>query len=98
MSDCMRDKLERAFQLSIELVYEGEGCINVRDLEARFGEDVSDEVFGWADGLMHKYHMSRITCRCSLQDTIDYDIAEAEKSVEETIARFEELIRRVCPG
>ena len=95
MADCMRDKMERAYQLSLELVYEGEGCVNVRDLEALFGEEVSDEVFGWADGLEHKYHMSRINGRCSLQATIDYDIAEAEKSVEEAIARFEELVQRL---
>ena len=46
---------------------------------------------GWTDGLIQKYHLSRINGRCSLQASLDYDIAKAEESIVEDIIKFQVL-------
>lgn len=87
------DKLSLAYYLSLALGYVDD-CVTVRDTEALFGAETSDDIWAWADGLVAKYHESRQSGRCSLQATIDYDIAEEEKRLDATIAKFQELIRK----
>ena len=55
---------------------------------------VSDRIWVWVDGLVQNYHVSRMTGRCSLQATIDYDIGEAEASIDKEIALFQGLVRQ----
>ena len=89
-----RDKLAKAFYLGLALAYVGDTCVEVRDMDALFGAEVSDRIWVWVDGLVQNYHVSRMTGRCSLQATIDYDIGEAEASIDKEIALFQGLVRQ----
>lgn len=92
------EKLDKAYQLSLNLIYVDDNCTLQRggDASKHFDDDsVVDKLFGWADGLEHKYHYSRHNGQCSLQAMIDYDIEQAEKDVDADIEQFEALLKEI---
>lgn len=62
--------------------------------ETSFGEH-DDMVWGWADGLMHKYYRDRATGQCSLKAMIEFDVAQFEEKVKRDIAIMKELLEKV---
>ena len=86
----MEEKMIQASRLAVALAYEDSEAGIVRDTTI-FGEETSDRIWGWTDGLIQKYHLSRINGRCSLQASLDYDIAKAEESIVEDIIKFQVL-------
>ncbi len=98
ISESLFDLMEKAFFLSMkcahsEMLYNGH-YFTPRDIP---DEKESDLVFGWADGLFHKYYNDRATGHCSSQAMADFDIAKFEESVITHIATMEKILVRVGP-
>jgi len=90
----LSDKMAKAFDLSIELWKLDES----KEYKAlRQGEEV-DFVYGWADGLCHKYYQKMTPGHCSLQATIDFDVGVFEESVDRDIERMEKILARLKRG
>jgi len=85
----MEEKMLQASRLAVALAYEDCEAGIVRDTTTLFGQETSDRVWAWVDGLVQKYHLSRIMGRCSLQASLDYDIAKAEESIDADIMKFQ---------
>lgn len=86
------DKLSKAYYLSLEILYTGGRCIELRDL-SHLPEDTIDDLFAWADGLHHKYHEKRQSGQCSLSAMVSYNIEIEEQKIDQTIAEFREILR-----
>ena len=52
-------------------------------------------IWGWADGLMHKYYRTRADGHCSLQAMLDFDISKFEKEVKANIKTMEKLLVKI---
>lgn len=86
------DKLNRGYQLALEIIYEDDHCTRKRDWS--LSRELENEAHEWADGLVHKYHYNRIEGRCSLAASLAYDLAAEERKVDEAIARFEAVLKQ----
>ena len=90
--------MAEAFNLSLNLTYadmspDGHFLTPRKDPVGTVEED--EMISSWADGLYHKYYQNRATGHCSLQSTIDFDVAKFEASVERDIATMTRLLTKV---
>lgn len=83
------DKLDKAFVLSMRLVYEGH---RYRDLPLDDAAEEFDLVYGYADGLSAARHERIQTGQCSINQMISYDIEAEEVNLDADIARLEALL------
>lgn len=92
----LQDLMNEAYNLSLDLAYE-DMAPNGHYLTPRSNlpTEEADLIYGWADGLMHKYYENRSSGRCSLQATIDFDVAKFEQSVVKDIAKMKIILARV---
>jgi transposase len=81
----MEDKVIRAGNLAVDLAYDGD---KVRDTAALFGEENSNLIWVWVDGLAQRRLEKLIHGECSLQASIDFDPQEEERKVDEIIVKF----------
>ena len=94
--DCksMQELLNEAYRLACSLAFktilEDGHYFDVRE-DFPLGGDL-DRIFSYVDGLEHKSAKNIIEGRCSLQATIDFDVAEYEKRIEADIEEFKRLI------
>jgi hypothetical protein len=58
-------------------------------------DEESDLIFGWADGLTHAYYEKISSGQCSLQASIDFDVAKFEERVVKDIATMKAILNRV---
>ena len=100
MSNIVRslaELLEDAYQLSLDLAYSelspDGGCFTPRD--DNFSDDDSDMIWGWADGLTHKYYFKMTEGNCSLQAMVDFDIGAFEATVKKNIEVMTNLVAKV---
>lgn len=64
--------------------------------QGRIGTPEEDDmVWGWADGLMHKYYQSRATGRCSWKAMQEFDVTQFEENVKRDIATMTKLLAKV---
>lgn len=89
-----QELLNEAYRLACSLAYEtileDQTYFDVRE-DFPLGGD-SDKIFSYVDGLEHKFLENRMSGHCSLQATIDFDIAEHEKRIDADIEEFRKLI------
>ena len=81
-------KMRRAYRLTANLcfVWDKRGYVGeVRDTQALFGEEASETLWAWSEGLMHKYYEDRAAGRCSLQAFIDFDVGRFEAEADRVI-------------
>ena len=81
-----QEKLNRAYQLALELAYEDDECIHPTNIN-------NDLVWAYVDGLIKNYHNKILSGRCSLQATIDYDMEKEEKTLNDHISMFKKMIK-----
>jgi hypothetical protein len=87
----IKEKVYEAHQLALEVC--GIGDPELADLSA-LPMDVQDRLWGHADGLFAGYVEKRISGRCSLQATMDFDMTALEKELDDVIAEFTDLAKR----
>jgi hypothetical protein len=95
MNKSLQDLMNEAYNLSLDLSFKTitwQG--NYFDPRESFplGGD-SDKIFGWSDGLFHKYYQKISNGECSLAQTIDFDLERFEQSVISDIEEFNHLIK-----
>jgi len=56
-----------------------------------------DMIWGWADGLMHKYYERMATGRCSLRVLADFDVGEFEQQVRQDLDTMQNILKQVGP-
>ena len=91
-------KMRRAYQLTGNLcfVWDERGYVGeVRDTQALFGEEASETLWAWSEGLMHKYCEDRTSGRCSLQAFIDFDVGRFEAETDQVIELCNRLHERI---
>ena len=88
LEELMSDTVRAALRIAYETISPEGHYLTARDLP----EDVADRVFGWVDGLEHKYLESRMAGRCSLAAFITIDISEYEVHVIEDMTFFESYV------
>lgn len=87
----LSDKMAKAFDLSFDLWKLDEA----KEYKAlRQGEE-ADLVYGWVDGLCHKYYQNMSTGHCSPKAMVDFDIGEFEESVDRDIAKMQKMLERL---
>jgi len=90
MNQSISKKLQLLFEISIDLAYHENG-IDVFDTDELYGKEISDVIWGMVDGLFPRYVMDRINGYCSLQELINFDLAEIEKRIDNNILMLREL-------
>lgn len=80
----LRDKLFRSDVLAEELI-EARG-------DASLEPDFRDEVYAHLDGLRACYILDRLNGRCSIQASLNFDIADEEKKIDTFIQKCEGLL------
>lgn len=90
--------MQEAFDLSLKLTYKdvapNDDYLTPRDFNCYSKQD-GDMIAAYADGLYHKYLHDRMTGHCSLNDTINFDIAKFEDKVIKDIVKMNELLLKV---
>jgi hypothetical protein len=90
----LQELMQEAFNLSLDCAYgtlaPTGNYMHVRELPV--SKETNDMIFAWCDGLMHGYYERTSSGRCSLQATIDFDVAKFEANVERDIATMEGLL------
>ena len=56
-----------------------------------------DMVWGWADGLMHKYYENVSGGRCSIKKMVEFDLANFEEEVRRDTNTMREILAKVGP-
>jgi len=87
----LSDKMGKAFDLSIKIWKLDEAKEN----KALRRDEEVDLVYGWADGLCHKYYQNMATGHCSPQATIDFDVGAFEESVDRDIEKMQKILARL---
>jgi hypothetical protein len=92
----LSDLMNEAFSLSLDCAY-GElsppgGYLTARELPV--SEEITDMIFGWADGVTHKYYQNHATGHCSLSAMVNFDVESFENSVIKNIEVMKELLDR----
>ena len=90
MNQSISEKLQSLFEISIDLAYHPNG-IDVFDTDKLYGEKISDIIWGMVDGLYPCYILDRINGRCSIQESINFDLSEIEKRIDNNILMLREL-------
>jgi hypothetical protein len=95
--ESLSDLMERAFNLSLDLTYKDMSpdghYLTPRELPT--SSENESTVSCWADGLVHKYYQDRASGHCSLQASIDFDLAKFEASVVRDIDMMTKLLAEV---
>jgi hypothetical protein len=90
----LSDKMAKAFGLSFDLWKLDEA----KEYKAlRQGEE-ADLVYGWVDGLCHKYYQNMSSGHCSLKAFTDFDIEKFEESVDRDIEKMQKMLARLKRG
>jgi len=87
----LADKMTKAYNLAFDLWKLDEA----KEYKALKKGEEADLVYGWADGLCHKYYEKMATGHCSPQAMIDFDIAKFEESVDRDIAKMQKMLARL---
>ena len=90
----LAEKMWSAYQLSLQILYEPREdgqCVNLRP-----NAPDDEDVWAWADGLMHAYYERMEEGRCSLQAQLDFDVGAFEATVDATLIRFTTLLRELA--
>ena len=93
----LSDLMDKAFNLSLkcchsEIAPNGHYFTTRNDFDI---PDVVDMVFGWADGLTHKYYQNHATGHCSIVAMASFDIEKFEASVVRDIEIMEQVLQRI---
>ena len=98
--DSLSDLMHEAFCLSMDCAHselsppskcsEGGHYFTSRNI-GNAAED--DMIFGWCDGLMHKYYQNMSTGHCSIAAMAAFDIEKFEQSVTDDIATMKRLLK-----
>jgi hypothetical protein len=91
LEELMNEAYNLALKLAFSSITETGHYFDVREGFPLGGD--SDRIFSWVDGLEHKFYHNKMSGRCSLQSTIDFDIESYEKSVIADIEEFSRLIK-----
>lgn len=97
MVESLADLMNKAFHLSMDLTHSeiAPGGIWFTPRQEAIGTPEEDDmIWGWADGLIHKFFQSRASGRCSLQAMIDFDVAKFEKKVKDNVTTMERLLEK----
>ena len=82
LADLMREAVETSWDLAFETVAPAEH---------------EDMIWGWADGLMHKYYDRMATGRCSLKASLEFDLGEFEQGVRRDLDTMQNILKQVGP-
>lgn len=96
----LMELMDEAFRLSLRVAYETittDGHYYDARKEFHTSAANEDAVWGWCDGLMHKYYNKVSSGQCSVWATIDFDVAAFEESVKKDIAMMSELLVKLGP-
>lgn len=95
----LNDLMEKAFMLSLQLSYEtvapNGSFLDTRQQWGSASENDQNMVFGWADGLVHKYYNNVLDGRCSLSAIINFDFEKFEARVAKDVVRMTELLTQL---
>ncbi len=89
--ESLSEKMGKAFDLSIELWKLDE----TKEYKALKRDEEADLVYGWADGLCHKYYEKMSSGHCSPQAMVDFDIEKFEESVDRDIEKMQKILARL---
>lgn len=94
----LADRMNEAFRLSLQLAYETiDDKGHYFDYRQSGLGNLEDTIYGWADGLSHKYYETHASGRCSFQSMIDFDVGKFEVSVLKDIRKMKNLLKRIGP-
>ncbi len=79
----VKDKLNKAYSLACQIVDRA---------ELKLEESMRNIVYGYVDGIMHKYFEKMINGQCSLQASIDFNMEDEEQRLDSDITKFEEIL------
>ena len=88
----MQDKLGLVYRLACNLAFDGIGAI---DTTALYGEDFSDLIWGYAEGLYQQRIDKLVNGECSIQASLDFDMEAEEKLIDSHIDMLFELDKKV---
>ena len=91
----MNDKLNEATNLAVELAFEDLEKGIPRDTDKIFGEELSNKIGSYVDGLYQKWIFNNIKGRTSIKSMLEFDIEKEEKNIENDILKFKELLQTV---
>lgn len=79
--ESLQEKMCRAWRMAMTL-----------DLEP-LPPPLEEHVSAWQDGLWHKYLAERLAGRCSLADSLAFDLAEFETTIDDQLRQLEHAVR-----
>ena len=89
----LNEKMNKSYNLALDIIYEDDDCCKIRKLNI---SDKDDSLLHcWVDGLYHKYAENMITCRCSLQAAIDFDVEKFEVMVDKHLSLFQSILNKI---
>lgn len=88
------DKLRELYNMSLGFAYVDDDCIEVIDTSKLYGKKIADIVWSSVDGLFAKYIDNMINGRCSLRASIDFDLGEIEKQIDDRIKILKQAIKK----
>jgi len=98
MEKSIDDKLQLLYESSVNLAYaenpyDENECSQVIDTDEKYGKEISDIIWSMVDGLYSNWIMKRIEGRCSLQASMNFDLSEVEKEIDDRIRILKGLIK-----
>lgn len=78
-----KEKLQKVYDISVSLSYDE--AEDVIDTTAKYGEDTSNIIWSYVDGIMQAHYEKMMNGECSVQANIDFDIEKEEKKVDKHI-------------
>jgi hypothetical protein len=89
--ESFEDLLHEVSGLAAELCFDGSIPLNTALL---YGEEISDTLWAYAEGGVAKYHMDRINGRCSLKESMEYDMEQEEQQLKDRRVQFRKLLEK----
>ena len=95
LADLMQEAVETSWDLAFETVAPDDHYLDPRD--TGLPAEHEDMIWGWADGLMHKYYERMATGRCSLKASLEFDLGEFEQGVRRDLDIMQQILKQVGP-
>lgn len=90
----LKEKMDRAYELAGNLAFvfdEGGHVFATCDTEKQYGAETSDLIWYWCEGHGHSYYKRVTEGRCSIDESITFNLRKWEARVDRAIKRFTKL-------
>ena len=85
----IKNKLTEATNLALDIAYNKSD--EVVDTDELYGKEVSDKIWIYVDRLAHKRLFNLIEGKCSLSESLKFNLYDEEKYLDKIILLFKEI-------